>query len=216
MCCRTSQGQERPPGAAGPHGGRGRPPMPAAPHRDRESCLVLQDLTGDGESRLVLQDLTGDGAQADSGPVTSFWDEGLASWPRLGTTSVLRGLPWSTDTPESTPAQRLPCTRPKPSGLDVTLGNTLTQKPAGGSGPWQGETRLQTPSRERGELRGAESGAWHWVPGPSGFSGPPGLHQGPWRRRQPAPLVANGGGTHGRHCLRPAVFVFHRDTAAGA
>lgn len=110
--------------------------------------------------------------------------------------------------PESIPAQGLPCTRPEPSGLDVTLGNTLTQKPAGGSGSWRGETRLQTPSGGGGGSAGPrlEPGTGSrplWFLRAS-------LHQGPWRRRRTAPLVASGGGTHGRHCLHPAVFVFQR------
>ena len=131
--------------------------------------------TGDAWAEL-WQPCTGDGAQADSGPMKSSWDEGPASRPRLGTASVTRGLPWSTDTLKSAPAQGLSCTCPKPSGLDVTLGNTLTQKLAGaGGGPGGG--------RRRGCRRrvGGASRAWHWVPGPSGFSGPPGLHRGPWK-----------------------------------
>ena len=187
--------------------------------------------TGDAWAELQ-QPCTGDGAQADSGPVKSSWDEGPASRPRLGTASATRGLPWSTDTPESAPAQGLPCTRPKPSGLDVILGNMLTQKPAGAEGgPVWGGRRRGCRRLVRGG--GSSAGPVRSLaldPGPLWLLGATRPPPGPLERRRrgrgggsPAPhslaaspAVASSGGTHGRHCLRPAVFVFHRDTAGGA
>lgn len=181
--------------------------------------------TGDAWAEL-WQPSMGDGAGADSGPVKSSWDKGPAPRPRLGVASATCGLPWSTDTPESAPAQGLPCTRLEPSGLDVTLGNTLTQKPAGaGGGPGGGRQGCRRRVGGRGSSAGPRQ-----EPGtgsrPLWFLGatrpPPGLLERQWQGQgrgqpcnpppwQPAPVVDSG-----RHCLRPAVFVFHRDTAGGA